>query len=369
MAFELWAMVLQDFTKDRQLITRGAGDIRSMGHWISERTYIDEAEFQAATHLSKASNEGPPIVAMLTRPTQNRCKFSRTVVSVLALLMLLFGGGAGAQSSPGNFRSAAGDSGPLVIAHRGGAQESTENTIGAFQRAVKIGADGIETDIRLTRDGVIVVYHDQYFGRVEGLAPPQRTRLVSDLTYSELSKDTLVPVGEDTGVRRVPTLDDLLANVKTGLLNIEIKQGARFDELIKKTIATLKRFPELDRVVLEPHGMRTPQKLRAALGPRLKLQINPDFGDSVPYDVALKQVLKFKPHSISVSYKKFSREIVEQAHEAGVEVWVWTVNSPDIAEAMRLLGADAIKTDRPSALMKLFEVSRQSIENRTSMYR
>lgn len=283
---------------------------------------------------------------------QKRCESSRTVVAALALLLLLVGGGAGAQSSPPS-RSAARDGGPLVIAHRGGAQESTENTIGAFQRAVRIGVDGIETDIRLTRDGVVVVYHDQYFGRVEGLAPQQRTRLVSELTYSELSKDTLVPVGEDSGGRRVPTLDDLLANVGTGLLNIEIKQGARFDELIRKTIATLKKYPGLGRVVLEPHGMKTARKLREALGPGLKLQINPDFGDSVPFDVSLKEVLKFKPHSISVSYKKFSRGIVEQAHEAGVEVWVWTVNSPDIAEAMRLLGADAIKTDVPTRLLEL----------------
>ena len=273
------------------------------------------------------------------------------LASMLLLVLLLIS--AAQVSSPGTEAQSQPTGKTLIIAHRGGAQESTENTIGAFQRAAKIGADGIETDIRLTRDGVIVVYHDDYFGRVEGLAPPQRTRLVSDLTYSELSKQPLVPVSEDTGGRHVPTLDDLLANVKTVLLNIEIKPCARFGEMIDKTIVTLKRFPELDRVVLEAHGMETAEKLRAALGPRLKLQINPDFGDSIPYEVSLKQVLKFKPHSISVSYKKFSREIVEEAHEAGVEVWVWTVNTPEIAEAMCLLGADAIKTDRPTALMSL----------------
>ncbi|HSO74802.1 MAG TPA: glycerophosphodiester phosphodiesterase family protein [Blastocatellia bacterium] len=289
---------------------------------------------------------------MLNRLKQNSGYFSGRVLSAVTLLVLLAVGGAGSQSSPANARSAARAGGPLIIAHRGGAKESTENTIPAFLRAVKVGADGIETDIRLTRDGVVVIYHDQYFGRVEGLAPPHRTRLISDLTYSELTKDTLAPVGEDTGGRRVPTLDELLANVKSGLLNIEIKQGARFDQLVDKTIASLKRYPELERVVLEPHGMKTARKLREALGPRLKLQINPD-SDSVPFDVALKQVLKFKPHSISVSYKKFSREIVEQAHEAGVEVWVWTVNSPGIAEAMRLLGADAIKTDIPTRLVEL----------------
>lgn len=244
---------------------------------------------------------------------------------------------------------------PLVIAHRGGAHESTENTIGAFKRAVKIGADGIETDIRLTHDGVVVVYHDEYFGRVEGLAPAERTRLISDMTYTELSRQALVPVGEDAGGRRVPTLDELLSGVKTALLNIELKRGARFGELVEKTIGSLKNFPELDRVVLESPDLETAERLRAALGPRLKLHVNPGYDESVPYMVSLERVLKFKPHSISVSYKKLSHEVVELAHKAGVEVWVWTVDSPEIAEAMRLLGVDAIKTDRPTMLLELFK--------------
>lgn len=243
---------------------------------------------------------------------------------------------------------------PLIIAHRGGAQESTENTIAAFQRAAKIGADGIETDVRLTRDGVVVVYHDEYFGRVEGLPERQRTRLISDLNYSEVTAQTLIPVGDDNGSRRVPTLDELLGSVKSGLLNIELKQGARFDELVKKTISALRGFPELDRVVLETPSLETAQKVREALGPRLKLHINPGYDSTVPFLQSLERVLKFKPHSVSVSYKKLSLEIVELAHKAGVEVWVWTVNSPDIAQAMKLLGVDAIKTDRPTAVFDLF---------------
>lgn len=240
---------------------------------------------------------------------------------------------------------------PLVIAHRGGALESTENTIGAFQRAARIGADGIETDIRLTRDGVVVIYHDEYFGRVEGLPERQRTRPVSEMTYAELSGQTLFPVGDDNGSRRVPTLNDLLANVKGVLLNIELKRSARFDELVGKTIAALGRFSELDRVVLETPDLETAQKVRAAMGTRVKLHINPGYNEAVPYSISLERVLKFKPHSISVSYKKLSREIIELAHKAGVEVWVWTVNSPDMARAMELLGADAIKTDKPSMLL------------------
>ncbi|HEX8185313.1 MAG TPA: glycerophosphodiester phosphodiesterase family protein, partial [Blastocatellia bacterium] len=214
---------------------------------------------------------------------------------------------------------------------------------------------GIETDIQITSDGVVVVYHDQYFGRVEGLAPAERTRLITDMTYSELSRRALAPVGEDKGGRRVPTLDEMLSSVKSVLLNIEMKRCARFGELIDRTVAALKNFPELDRVILETPDLGTAEKLRAAFGPRLKLHINPGYDDSVPYMVSLERVLKFKPHSISVSYKKLSREIVELAHRAGVEVWVWTVDSVDIAEAMRLLGVDAVKTDSPTMLMKLFK--------------
>ncbi|MEP7271774.1 MAG: glycerophosphodiester phosphodiesterase [Acidobacteriota bacterium] len=240
---------------------------------------------------------------------------------------------------------------PLIIAHRGGARESTENTIQAFQRAVRLGAAGIETDIRLTRDGVVVIYHDDRLGRVEGLKTDASSPLISDMTYAEVSSRTLAPVGDDRGGRRVPTLAEALKEVSAGLLNIEIKRAARFDELVDKTIEILRGSPALDRVVLEPPDVATAQKLRAALGPNLKLHINPGYDSSLPYEESLKKVLAFKPHSISVSYKKLSWELVDLAHKAGVEVWVWTVDLPAIARAMTLLGVDAIKTDLPTTMM------------------
>ena len=283
----------------------------------------------------------------------SRCKHLFRFTGVLSLALYLSANLIGPQSAVGRPDGLEPHK-PLVIAHRGGALESTENTIGAFQRAVRIGVAGIETDIRLTRDGVVVVYHDEYFGRVEGLPERQQTRRVSDLNYSELAASTLKPVGDDNGSRHVPTLDDLLANVKSVLLNIELKRCARFDELVNKTISRLKSFREIDRVVLETPDLVTAEKVRAALGPRLKLHINPGYDDKVPYSEALERVLKFKPHSISVSYKKLSKEIVELAHKNGVEVWVWTVNNPDIAQAMALLGVDAVKTDTPSVLKELF---------------
>ena len=252
-------------------------------------------------------------------------------------------------------QTAANARGTAIIAHRGGSKESTENTIEAFQRAIRIGADGIETDIRLTRDGVVVIYHDERIGRVEGIKSTTPGQLVSEMTYAELSSHSLLPVGNERGGRRAPTLKDLLNEVKSGLLNIEIKRGDRFDELVDRTIAILKDSPAFDRVVLEAPDVVTAQKLRSALGPGLKLHINPAYDSSVSFDESLKRVLAFKPHSISVSYRKLSWEIVDLAHRAGVEVWVWTVDSPAIARAMALLGVDAIKTDLPTLMLEEFK--------------
>src|SRR5437588_5474729 len=260
------------------------------------------------------------------------------LAGLTALLMVHLSSSASQAAAPTAPRSK-----PLIIAHRGGAMESTENTIAAFQRAFRIGADGIETDIRLTRDGVVVVYHDDYFGRVEGLPQAQRTRLVSDMTYAELTAQTLIPVGEDTGGRRVPTLNDLLAQVHGPRLNIELKRCARFDDLVKKTVAILKGYAELDRIVLEAPDLDTAKKLRKALGQRLKLHINREYDHTVPLRDSLKELLKFKPHSLSISYKLLARDMVENAHRAGVEVWVWTVNDSAVAERMREFGVDASK--------------------------
>jgi glycerophosphoryl diester phosphodiesterase len=246
----------------------------------------------------------------------------------------------------------------MVIAHRGGSKESTENTIEAFQRAGRIGADGIETDIRLTRDGVVVIYHDDIFGRVEGLPKPLQTRLVADMTYAELRANPLAPVGDASGNRFVPTLEDLLTKVKTGLLNIELKRCPKFDDLVDKTIAILKNSPVIDRVVLEAPDLKTCEKLRKELGASLKLHLNPGYDTTVSYQESLDKVLKFKPHSVSVYYKKASLELIEKAHNAGVEVWVWTLDTPEYAQALRQLGVDAVKTDMPTKLIDAFRRQR-----------
>ncbi|MFT8131078.1 hypothetical protein, partial [Salmonella enterica] len=82
------------------------------------------------------------------------------------------------------------------------------------------------------------------------------------------------------------------------------KRCPKFDDLVDKTIAILKNSPVLDRVVLEAPDLKTSEKLRKELGVGLKLHLNPGYDTTVSYQESLDKVLKFKPHSISVYYKK-----------------------------------------------------------------
>ncbi|MFL6274904.1 MAG: glycerophosphodiester phosphodiesterase [Blastocatellia bacterium] len=286
----------------------------------------------------------------------------------------------------------------LIIAHRGGANEAPENTLLAFRRALRLGVDGIETDVRLTRDGKLVLYHDARPGRVESgrrdttcdlsellevfqsepqvvgdrqalvettlalvqnLVGDTSTPLVSDLTYSELLAKRNACVEKDFGGPAVLTLGDLFGQVPSGLIDLDIKPCKQLDELITEIIGVLRGVCDLDRVIVEPPDLASAQRLRAALGPRLKLQIKMlglDFtGDSA---AALERALALKPHSLSVPYSMVTGQLVERAHRMGVQVWAWTVDAQPAAHQMERLGVDAIKTDSPSALIKRHSASR-----------
>jgi glycerophosphoryl diester phosphodiesterase len=285
----------------------------------------------------------------------------------------------------------------LVIAHRGCSECGEQNTIGAFRRAIRLGADGIETDLRLTRDGKLVLYHDARVersepGRIGRIDPilevdtlihelnsgadeagrelipviqsfltgiqwmlgTRDSPLVSDLSYAQLI-DRIGGLG--TGA--APMLDQLLKRVPSGLLDIDIKAGPRLDDLLNQVIKALRDFPDLDRVIVECPDQKSAERLRAAFGLRIKIQITPGLQMDGPYEASIRRALQFRPHSISVPFALISKDLIDRAHRVGVQVWAWTVNSPHRAMELRLMGVDAIKSDRASALFTAFSAERR----------
>jgi glycerophosphoryl diester phosphodiesterase len=189
---------------------------------------------------------------------------------------------------------------------------------------------------------------------LEWLLARRDAPLVSDLTYAELLTRRAPSGRRPNSEPAIPTLADLLAatGADAGLLDMDIKGGPQAAAVVDILISALSRFERLDRVVIEAPDLTSAHRLRAAFGSRVKLQVTPGLDFLEPYGASLDRALRLKPHSISVPYLLVTPEIVDKAHRAGVEVWVWTVNSVRVARDLAALGVDAIKTDRPRLLAR-----------------
>src|SRR6185503_13987366 len=227
---------------------------------------------------------------------------------------------------------------PLVFAHRGGSALAPENTIAAFDNGLALGADGLELDVHLSRDGV-VVHHDRTLNRTTTLAGPVAAR----------SADELARVN-------VPALADVLARYPDVRIIVEMKENRA--ELAAATIEVIRRAGAVERVCLGSFGRRV---LRAARA------IEPSIATSAAreevrwwlyrswcrWPVARVGYSGFQVPEVSGATRVVSRRFVDYAHRAGLGVQVWTVDEE--ADARRLLGwgVDALITDRPDRIVPL----------------
>jgi len=228
---------------------------------------------------------------------------------------------------------------PLVFAHRGGSALAPENTIAAFDNGLALGADGLELDVHLSRDGVVVVHHDRTLNRTTTLAGPVAAR----------SADELARVS-------VPALADVLARYPDVRIIVEMKENRA--ELAAATIEVIRRAGAVERVCLGSFGRRV---LRAARA------IEPSIATSAAreevrwwlyrswcrWPVARVGYSGFQVPEVSGATRVVSRRFVDYAHRAGLGVQVWTVDEE--ADARRLLGwgVDALITDRPDRIVPL----------------
>jgi glycerophosphoryl diester phosphodiesterase len=232
---------------------------------------------------------------------------------------------------------------PRAFAHRGwhtADLTGRENTMAAFRRAVDEGYRHLETDVRATADGRLVVFHDARLDRVT-----DGRGAVGDLPWSELAK---VRVG---GAEPIPQLAEVLEEFPDTRFNIDAKSDAAVGPLAD----TIRRCNARDRVCVVSFSDRRLAALRAAVGPTVAWALGPRetfrlFRAGVvrrPYatSAVAAQVPVFYGR-VQVVTPRF----LQTAHDAGLEVHVWTIDDP--AEMRRLLdlGVDGIMTDRPDVL-------------------
>lgn len=230
---------------------------------------------------------------------------------------------------------------PLVWAHRGASGYAPENTLAAFQKAVDLGADGVELDIQLTKDDQIVVIHDETIDRTS-----DGKGWVKDYTLEELRVFNYNRTKPEYKHADIPTMREVFELLKpTGLfINIEIKTGVVFYEKIEeKILALTKEMGMEDRVCYSSFNHYTVTRIH---------ELNPDaevgflYADG-PIDMpsyGVKHgVNALHPALYNLQYDGF----VKECKEKGLKLNVWTVNERPYMEMCCQYGVDAIITNYP----------------------
>lgn len=208
-----------------------------------------------------------------------------------------------------------------VLAHRGATSHFTENTVAAFAEAGRIGADGVELDVRRSADGALVVHHD---AEIPGVGPVAAVR----------ARD--LPAW-------VPLLDGALDACKGMVVNVEIKSDGG-EALPRSTAMALAELGWTERVVVSSFDAACLDIVRRSDS---RLSVGWLVGWTVDAPAALLQATERGYQGIHPFVNLVHGPLVTQAHALGLAVRVWTVNSPDDLRAMVGLGVDAVVTDRP----------------------
>ncbi len=223
--------------------------------------------------------------------------------------------------------------GVCFIAHRGYSGRYQMNTDEAFLQAVRHGSDGIETDVRVTADGVLVVNHDDTVKYADG------TELdVGTSTYDELSKKPILNRFTDTELH-VCTFRRYLEICRDGnmVCFIEFK-GAFTDEKINEAFQMASDVYDLGMCSLQSFDFDNLVRAHAAF-PGLQIMLT--CGE---YNGDVERCLEYG-FDIDMHYERITDELVERFHEKGLKVALWTANTREALEACLAKNADYIESD------------------------
>lgn len=289
---------------------------------------------------------------------------------------------------------------PMIVAHRGGRDEFPQNTLEAFYNAYSIDENIImETDVNITKDGVLILLHNEYLDATTNV-----TGLASDWNYSDLISER-VNFGYDNptedqildgerryftvdGEQRLPTdvdypdgvtardeeiylattLEELLVAFPNNIISVEIKQKGELGlKAVAEAIRLLEKYDAFDRVILASFHFDVFREFG-----RLKREkLVPD---SFMYSPGMVSIAKFYVLAIlgidslyadgvavlqipmeQYGFNFATERMIRRAHKHNLAVQYWTIDDPDDMRYLIELGADAIMTDRPSLLKKILE--------------
>ena len=213
-----------------------------------------------------------------------------------------------------------------IIAHRGASFLEPENTLRAVKKAIKMGANFVEVDVRMSKDNELVIMHDPDVDRTAN-----GNGFVKDYTLQELKK---LDAGQE---ETIPTLDEIISCVKDRIgLVIEIKEPGTEVKVLEKINEN-----NLENVMLTSFYHKSIKNAR---------KINPSVDAGIIFSCQPVNVNQMASSAcanvIFPGYKYLDEELIEQAHENGISVYPWTVDDEGMFEKLVEMGVDGIVTNK-----------------------
>lgn len=232
-----------------------------------------------------------------------------------------------------------------ILGHRGGTKAYPENTLINFKKAVELGADGVEFDVQLSKDGEMVVIHDEKIDRTMS-----GSGYVKDFKLAELKA---MSAGESFASEfkeeKIPTLREVLEVVKDlEFINIELKNYLAYPKLEEKVLKLLAEFGIQEKTIVSSFDHYSLQKIKK-LQPEIKTgalmaakMINaPDYAFKRGFD------------ALHLNYLTADQEVIDKAHFMGLELNVYTVNEAEMLKKLIEAEVDMIITDELEMAVEL----------------
>lgn len=237
-----------------------------------------------------------------------------------------------------------------VTAHRGDSRNAPENTLSAFELAIENQADVIELDVRQTRDGKIIVMHDESLERTIGV-----DKRVGDLTYEELLQyDAGIMFSEEFAGEKIPTLEEAILCIDGRAdMNIELKPSGTDQNLEECVAEIVKAYDLYDHCVVTSLDYNAIRRIK---------QYDEEITTVYVMSVAAGNFYNLEyADAFSIKYSYITTDMVKQAHKRGKGIYAWTVNSEEKIKDMMMMGVDSIITDNPYRTKKIMYNSTDSI--------
>ena len=236
-----------------------------------------------------------------------------------------------------------------VFAHRGASAYAPENTMAAFRMAAEQNADGVELDVQMTRDGELVVIHDETVDRVSDGKGYVKNFTLEELQSLSAHNHMEAYIGE-----RIPTLKEVLELMKAEDMevNIELKTGIFwYPDIEKKTAALVREMGMEKKVIYSSFNHYSIQKLKLLEEEAVTAYLFSDVILDVERYAEITGVQGLHP---AVYHLKMA-DFLKRYQESPLAVRVWTVNQEEDIEAFMRAGVDAVITNYPDKAIRIRE--------------